>query len=168
MTDAYQKVQAIQKQQDFYRLSISAEDAKEIKRLMDFSETLKNPELLRKLIWSEYFQKQTVSLCKRVLGDTKTCGIYKITNINTNQCYIGQSVDIAERWQQHIKCGLGIKASSTNKLYKAMMEDGIQNFTFELLQADLSKAELNAKEKFYIELYNSKNLGYNTTGGNNG
>jgi len=34
-------------------------------------------------------------------------GIYKITNINNGKVYIGQAVNIAERWRQHIKRGVG-------------------------------------------------------------
>lgn len=31
------------------------------------------------------------------------CGIYKITNKETQQVYIGQSTDIAQRWKDHLK-----------------------------------------------------------------
>jgi len=48
------------------------------------------------------------ALCDRVLGKKVICGIYKITNLLTNECYIGQSVNISDRWKQHCKCGLGI------------------------------------------------------------
>jgi hypothetical protein len=93
-----------------------------------------NPIVLSKLIWTQYFQKQMTELCDRVLSKKTICGIYKITNLLTEQCYIGQSVNIADRWKQHCKCGLGIDASSTNKLYNAMQKDGVWNFTFELLE----------------------------------
>jgi len=36
--------------------------------------------------------------------------------------------------KQHCKCGLGIDASATNKLYNTMQKDGVWNFTFELLE----------------------------------
>lgn len=103
-----------------------------------------NPIVLNKLIWSQYFQKQTTELCNRVLGKDTVCGIYKITDLITEQCYIGQSVDIAQRWKDHIKCGLGIDASSSNKLYNSMQKDKIWNFTFELLEA-CPKESLNEK-----------------------
>jgi hypothetical protein len=35
----------------------------------------------------------------RVLGNRKIMGIYKITNLNNGMCYIGQSVDVADRWR---------------------------------------------------------------------
>jgi len=30
-----------------------------------------------------------------------TCGIYKITNLTNQKCYIGQSVRIEKRWKDH-------------------------------------------------------------------
>jgi group I intron endonuclease len=117
------------------------------------------------LIWSTYFQKQTTALCNNVLGINKVCGIYKITNLKTGLCYIGQAVDVAERWKQHVKCGLGIDTPAQNKLYKAMLRDGITNFSFELLE-QCERNLLNEKEKFYIGLYQSCDYGYNSTSGN--
>ena len=106
----------------------------DVKKLEKLKESFHQPVVLSKLIWSQYFQKQMNELCDRVLGKQVVCGIYKITNLLTEQCYIGQSVNIADRWKQHCKCGLGINASSTNSLYNAMQKDGVWNFTFELLE----------------------------------
>lgn len=64
-------------------------------------------------------------LCNNVVGLKEVCGIYKITNQKTNQCYIGQSVDISKRWKDHVKCGLGIDTPTNNKLYQSMNEFGI-------------------------------------------
>lgn len=73
-------------------------------------------------------------MCNRVLGTSNVvCGIYKITNLATEQMYIGQSVNISERFKSHIKCGLGIDAPATNKLYNNMQRYGVWNFTFEVL-----------------------------------
>jgi hypothetical protein len=123
------------------------------------------PVVLSKLIWTQYFQKQMTELCDRVLGKKTICGIYKITNLLTEQCYIGQSVNISDRWKQHCKCGLGIEASATNKLYNSMQRDKIWNFTFELLE-ECPKELLNEKEHFWINMYQSDMFGYNSTKGN--
>lgn len=72
-------------------------------------------------------------MCNRVLGKT-VCGIYKITNLIDGKIYVGQSVNIPERFKQHVKCGLGIDASATNLLYNAMQETGVWNYMFELLE----------------------------------
>ena len=124
------------------------------------------PVILRKLIWTQYFQKQMTELCDRVLGKKTICGIYKITNLLTEQCYIGQSVNISDRWKQHCKCGLGIEASATNVLYNSMQRDKIWNFSFELLE-ECPKELLNEKERFWINMYQSNIYGLNTLKGIN-
>lgn len=149
----------------FYKLSVDEKDQSDLLKLLDLRTTFRNPEIISKLIWSNYFQKQTTDLCNRILGTTPVCGIYKITNIQTNQVYVGQSVNIAERWKQHIKCGLGIDMSSTSKLYKSMLDTGVWNFTFELIEK-CDKEQLNEKEKQWIDMYQTDKFGYNMTKGN--
>jgi predicted GIY-YIG superfamily endonuclease len=56
----------------------------------------------------------------RVLGTGVKTGIYKITCLENGKCYVGQAVDAASRWKQHIKRGLGAEAPTRNKLYPAM------------------------------------------------
>lgn len=150
---------------DFYKLKVSDNDLSDIAALNKIKAVFHQPTVLNKLIWSTYFQKQTTDLCNRILGPGKKCGIYKITNLQTKECYIGQSVDIASRWKDHVKGGLGIEASVTNKLYRAMQETGVWNFTFEVME-ECSREELNEKERLWIELYQSDKFGYNLTKGN--
>ena len=150
---------------NFYKMTASDKDLSDIQVLNQIKHSLYQPVILSKLIWTTYFQKSATEMCNRILGTGKKCGIYKITNINSQQCYIGQSVDIASRWKDHIKCGLGIDASATNKLYNAMQKDGVWNFTFELLE-ECPRELLNEKERFWINLYQSDKFGYNSTKGN--
>ncbi len=149
----------------FYKLSISDKDLQDVTKLEEVKLSLHQPVILSKLIWSTYFQKQTTEMCNRILGTKKICGIYKITNLKTQQCYIGQSVDVAQRWKDHCKCGLGIEASATNKLYNSMQKYGIYSFSFELME-ECPREQLNEKEKFWIELYQSNIYGFNSTKGN--
>ena len=149
---------------DFYCLHLSELDANTIALIEQLKPRLPEPRVLSMLIWSTYFQKQTTALCNNVLGINKVCGIYKITNLKTGLCYIGQAVDVAERWKQHVKCGLGIDTPAQNKLYKAMLKDGVTNFSFELLE-QCERNLLNEKEKFYIGLYQSCDYGYNSNCG---
>lgn len=148
----------------FYKLNPGSVELSDIKILNQVKLSLHEPVILNKLIWTTYFQKATTEMCNRILGTEKRCGIYKITNIETQQCYIGQSVDVSSRWKDHVKGGLGIDSSATNKLYKAMQEYGVWNFTFELLEA-CPRERLNEKEKFWISLYQSDKYGYNSTKG---
>lgn len=150
---------------NFYKLKLSDSDSIDIKELFELRKRFRNPSALSKLIWSEYFLKQTSELCNRVLGTNTKCGIYKITNLVSNQAYIGQSVDIASRFKQHIKCGLGIDTPASNKLYKSMIEDGVWNFSFELLE-ECPKDKLNERESFWIDLYQTNKVGLNGTKGN--
>ena len=162
--EAKRKQQQQKEKLNFYKLSINDTDLSDIQMIENLKTSFHNPIILNKLIWSQYFQKQTTELCNRVLGKNTICGIYKITDLVTEQCYIGQSVDIAQRWKDHIKCGLGIDASSSNKLYNSMQKDKIWNFTFELLEA-CPKELLNEKQALWIDMYSSNTYGLNTLKG---
>lgn len=162
---AIQRANEDKLQKSKYMLQISDKSLKEINIIRSVEDKLTDPRPLRMIIWSGYLSKPANDLCIRVLGKNQIKGIYKITNTVTNMVYIGQSKDIKTRWREHMKCGLGIDTPVGNKLYAAMIEDGIENFTFELLETCLS-SELDEKEKLYIELYDSYNFGYNLTKGN--
>lgn len=149
----------------FYQLQIPKTQISDMTKLEEWKRELNDPSIVSKIIWSSYVIKPASDLCNRVLGTSAICGIYKITNILTGDIYIGQSVNVADRWKNHIKCGLGIDASSTNKLYNNMQEYGVWNFTFEILQK-CSRDKLNEKERFWIEMYQSNKVGLNVTKGN--
>ena len=163
--EAQLREEEIALQSDFYSLHLTQLEQDTITLIEDLKPRLPEPRVLCMLIWTTFYQKQMMSLCNNVLGSNIVCGIYKITNKKSGLCYIGQAVNCADRWKQHVKCGLGIDTPAQNKLYKAMQKDGITNFTFELLEK-CSKIELNEKEKYYISLYQSYDYGYNSTGGN--
>lgn len=158
------KEKEIKEQLAFYCLTIKQNDLNDIKVLDSIKPRLNNPRILSMLIWQTYYQKPMTTLCNNIVGTKVKCGIYKITNQLDNMCYIGQSVDISTRWKDHAKCGLGIDTPQNNKLYQAMIKDGLWNFSFEILE-ECSRDQLNEKEKYYIQLYQSKEYGYNTTYG---
>ena len=89
----------------------------------------------------------------------KQTGIYKITNLLNGRCYVGQSTDIANRWKQHIKRGIGAEPPTHNKLYPAMLNDGVENFSFEIIE-ECDKSLLNEREQFWQDFYNAKTFGY--------
>ena len=157
--------QEIKQKLSFYCLQVSPADLADIKKLESIKPQLSNPRILSMLIWSTYFQKPMTNLCNNVIGTTIKSGIYKITNQTNDLCYIGQAVDLTTRWKNHAKCGLGIDTPAGNLLYKAMIADGLWNFSFEVLE-ECSKEDLNEKERYYIQLYQSKEYGYNSTAGN--
>lgn len=89
-------------------------------------------------------------------------GIYKITNLNNQHSYVGQSRCIEKRWANH-------KIAAHNKndkgydypLYQAFRKYGIDNFKFEVLE-ECNIDELNDKEKKYISVIKPE---YNQTEG---
>lgn len=164
-TAARIREQQEQEKKIFYQLQIPEKQISDIKKLEQWKNQLNDPSIVSKIIWSSYIIKPTSDLCNRILGSSIVCGIYKITNQLTKEIYIGQSVNISDRFKQHIKCGLGIDASSTNKLYNNMQKYGVWNFTFELLQK-CNRDKLNEKERFWIEMYQSNKVGMNITKGN--
>ena len=163
--EAMLREQEIKEQLSFYCLTPTAAEKEDISVLESIKPRLRNPRVLSMLIWSTYYQKSMTALCNKILGTNTVTGIYKITNQNNDMCYIGQSVDVSKRWTDHAKCGLGIDTPAGNKLYKAMQEDGIWSFSWELLE-ECPREFLDEKEKYYIDLYQSKDYGYNITKGN--
>ena len=145
---------------DDYRLLPSQIDLSDIKKLQKVKLELAKPRILSMLIWQTYWQPLAKTKFPIILKDKTKMGVYKITNIETNECYIGQAVDIYKRWNQHCKAGLGIDTPPGNKLYKAIMDYGLQNFTFEIL-LECNRDELNEKEKYFISLYQADTYGYN-------
>jgi hypothetical protein len=145
--------------QDFYRLNLSAEDINEIKKLREVAPYLRDSEPLNKVIWKVYYEKAYTDLIGRVVGSGNHTGIYKITNIENGMCYVGQAVNIADRWKQHIKRGVGAETPTRNKLYPAMLSVGVENFTFEVIE-ECDRSMLDKKEDYWQEYFKAKEYGY--------
>lgn len=103
-------------------------------------------------------------------------GIYKIENLINGKVYIGQSVDIKGRWNEHklVNSRASKDALKRQKypLYLAFEKYGLDNFSFEVIE-ECPVEELNEKEQFYIKKYNSyidfpNSNGYNLTLGGDG
>ena len=163
--EAARREKDIENNLTFYCLDISDADKRDIAKLEALKPSLNKPRVLSMLIWQTWFQKPLKALSANVVGATDATGIYKITNIKTKECYIGQAIHIKERWAEHAKCGLGIDTPAGNKLYKAIQKFGLWNFSFEVLEI-CPQNQLNEKEKYYIDLYSSYDYGYNSTRGN--
>lgn len=157
--EANKRAEEIKQKQDFYRLQLTAIDLDEIKRLREVEPYLREKEPLNKVIWKVYYEKPYTDLIGRVVGTGIHTGIYKITNIENQMCYVGQAVNIADRWKQHIKRGIGAEAPTRNKLYPAMLELGVENFTFEIVE-ECDKSKLNEREDYWQEFFHAKDFGY--------
>lgn len=88
-------------------------------------------------------------------------GIYKITNLINGKVYIGQSINIEERWKRHCT------THDNCYIHKAIQKYGKKNFSFEILE-ECEEAVLNEREIYYIDKYNSFDEGYNMTFGGEG
>ena len=144
---------------DFYKLNLTQDDLDEIYELRKIISHFRNPEPVNKVIWKTYYEKPYTDLVGRVIGSGIHCGIYKITNLQNNMCYVGQSTNIAERWKQHIKRGLGADTPTRNKLYPIMQTVGVENFSFEIIE-ECTKSQLNDREDYWQDFFKAKEFGY--------
>ena len=153
-----------QQEKQFYCIQIPELEREDIHFLLTtVSPQVRNKDIIPKLVWSEYIQKPTQEMMKRV-GIEDTPGIYKITNIKTNKCYIGKSTKVRQRLIDHIKGSVGISTIADQRIHHAMLEEGLWNWTFEKI-CDCGKDELNEKEKYYILFFKSQEWGYNIVSG---
>ena len=146
-------------------IQISSADRSDINYLLNHvAEELRNPDILYKLIWSEYIQKKANEMLDYILPSRECSGIYKITNDRTKQAYIGRSTSVRKRLTDHIKSSVGISTIADQRVHQAMRDEGIWNFTFELIE-ECSKEQLNEREKYYINFFSTEKLGYNQKAG---
>lgn len=162
--EAQRREELLKQEKDTFRVVLTEEEVDTIAELNKIKAKLPEPRILSMLIWQSFYQKKLKALTTKILGNKTVCGIYKITNLKNDMCYIGQAKTMDTRWSEHMKCGLGIDAPVGNKLYQAMREIGPENFTFELLE-ECPAARLNEREKFYIDYYQSYAYGYNSNRG---
>lgn len=88
--------------------------------------------------------------------------IYKITNIQNNKVYIGQSIrPINQRFQRHINDALNNILDT--HFARAIRKYGKENFIIKEIDTANTQEELNEKEQYWIKYYNSVIDGYNET-----
>ena len=143
---------------EFHRIQIPESDLLEIERLREVIPYLRDKETLNKVIYKIYYENPTNDLIGRVIGKAQG-GIYKITNIENGMCYVGQAVNFANRWKQHIKRGVGAEPITHNKLYPAMQKEGVENFTFEVIE-ECPASKLNEREQYWQDYFGAKEFGY--------
>lgn len=95
-------------------------------------------------------------------------GIYCITNKINGKSYVGQSVNIEQRWKAHRTRPFNKNSSQyESSFYRAIRKYGLNNFIFSVLE-ECEQQELDNRECFWIDKLNSFKNGYNlTTGGQN-
>jgi len=86
-----------------------------------------------------------------------------ILNTVNGKIYIGKSINIERRWKEELNGQLN------DHIKRSMDKYGITNFKFSVI-LECEAEELDEKEKFYIDFYNShhRDFGYNKTLGGEG
>lgn len=156
---ASKRAEEIKTQADFYKIQLSEADLEEIHMLRNIAPYLRDQEPLNKVIWKVYYEKPTTDLIGRVVGAGVHTGIYKITNLDNDKCYVGQAANIADRWKQHIKRGIGAETPTRNKLYPAMIAIGVERFSFEIVE-ECGRDQLDAREDYWQDYFKAKEFGY--------
>lgn len=88
--------------------------------------------------------------------------IYKITNKINNKIYIGQSThSVQKRFKRHLNDALSNRLDT--HLCRAIRKYGPENFYVEEIDEASSQNELNQKEHYWINYYDSLHIGYNET-----
>ena len=88
--------------------------------------------------------------------------IYKITNIINNKIYIGQTIrPIEARFRRHINDAINNKLDT--HFARAIRKYGAENFVCKVIDTATNQDELNKKERYWIQYYNSVKDGYNET-----
>lgn len=156
----------LERKQDMYRIKINEFQRQDISYLLSIVENLKNPQILYKLIWSEYLQKPFAAMLKNEFGANEPrCVIYKITNIKTQEAYIGRTKgSVGDRWASHIKTSLNIGTAAKSAVHDALFGHW-GNFVFEVLEEVEDESNLGEREKFYIKFYQTDIYGYNQNHG---
>lgn len=153
--EAILRQKQLEEKEDFYSLQVSENDKDDIAVLQRMDLKLHNRDVIPKLIWDLFIRRPAQEMTKRVTGGRSISGIYKITNKQTHEAYIGKTTDISTRWQNHLKTAVGLEGAAKSTLHTRLAADGIWNYTFEILE-EVPKDQLSTREAFYIDLYGTK------------
>ncbi len=98
-------------------------------------------------------------------------GIYKFQNKENGRCYIGQSINIQQRYYGHKSAAFNEKAPDYDSQFHQAIRKygGLEAFSYEIVielpPEEYTREKLNELEKYYIAYYNSYKNGYNASEG---
>ena len=156
-----------QQQRLYYTIQVPDEYKEDIDFLLNtVSLKVQHPDIINKLVWAEYVKPYLDATFKRV-GIEEKPGIYKLTSLIDNKCYIGKSTNIKKRIADHMKSSVGIRSIADQAVHHVILKQGYWNWTIEpIIYCD--KEQLSELEKYYINFFQSNTMGYNKTGGGEG
>lgn len=160
LNDEILRQRRIEEEQDFYRINLDNDALEDIELINSIRPRIKKFDLLNKLLYDNYVSRPTKEMVKRVLGGKDPSGIYKVTNIKTQEVYIGKSTTVGSRWQNHVKSACGLEGVAESQFQRALKKYGVEKFTWELLE-EVDKSKLTEREKYWISFYGTTKVGYN-------
>jgi len=167
LLEPLRKYEMDQQEKLFYTIQVPDEYKDDIDYLITtVSQKVSHPDIINKLVWTEYVRPYIEQTFKRVGIEDKP-GIYKLTNIDTGKCYIGKSTNLKKRITDHFKSSIGIKTIADQAVHHEIWKTGFWNWLIEpIIYSD--KNQLTEMEKYYINFFKSNIFGYNKTNGGEG
>jgi hypothetical protein len=109
--------------------------------------------MLCNITYKNILEKKPVIL----LDNKNKSGVYKLTNIITNECYIGSSSNLSKRFYRYFSINyLKDKTERYNsRIYTAILNYGYNKFNLEILEY-CDKNLLIKKEQYFMDLYKPK------------
>lgn len=148
----------------FYTIQVPDEYKDDIEFLLTtVSQKIQHPDVINKLVWTEYVKPYIDNTFKRVGIEDKP-GIYKLTSLVNGKCYVGKSTNIKKRISDHLRSTVGISTIADQAVHHAMAREGYWNWTIEPI-IYCEKDKLNELEKYYIEFFKAQTFGYNKNSG---
>ena len=89
--------------------------------------------------------------------------IYGWYNTKSEKWYIGQTIDEEWRFKRHIYNAINKKDNS--KFHRALRKYGLDNWVYCVLEDNILRANLNMREMYWVEEFDSFYNGYNLTAG---
>lgn len=135
-------------------LRFSERELVELSELNKVLVLLSNPAPLYKAIYEMYYRDKMKEMQANLGIESRICGIYRLYVVGEDAVetsYVGQSVDIKERWYQHLKRFVGSEPATGIKLYKSEID--LTKLRWEIIEL-VDQGRLNEREKYWIEFYN--------------
>ena len=105
--------------------------------------------------WKKIWLPKIQDIVNRNELDGKKC-IYRLVLKEDNEvCYVGQAVNVKERWYQHIKKMIGVDTVGNERLYEYRPDD----FWWTIVEEN--PENLNESEHYWIEYFGCKEKGLN-------
>ena len=113
------------------------------------------PELKKELAAIEW-KKVRLPQIQKWSSSINVKGIYRLVlKKDENVCYVGQAVNIKDRWYEHIKKMIGADNKGSERLYNYRPNE----FYWTIMESGCN--DLNSAEKYWIEYYCCREKGLN-------